>query len=386
MFFCNTLIRYLQIPVAVIIANIARNYYRDSLVVTFLCICRFLGYACIPFVIKSSNTKSIEFFSSSALTDKRIPAANKAMRIAPISSELPSRAVGNILDVTAAARSLDRQPVTPSDRFRARANRPRCSSARCIPVRSHTRCSLRLPPARIVSSLAPAPRSGSVTQEQRVDYPPSPSASRVANQNRFDVGGSVEVPVRTSSSSVSSSRSAPLASAAPATTTSASSSVSYDAKPERTGSSSSGAAQAPFSRQGSDGTFHGSSAAPAPAAAARDSFDFDEESAATQAVSKSKGSRKKLDVDAPAAVETVPVAAVVASAAAAGDDFDDWDAADAPSAAAPATAEKKKKVANACQFVMCQLSRFVFRRRRRKRRATSRLMAHRTLPRRSCRL
>ena len=126
--FCDILIRYLQIPVAVIIANIARNYSRDNLVVSFLCICRFLGYACIPLVIKSSNAKSIEFFSSSALTDKRIPAANKAMRIAPISSELPSRAVGNILDVTAAARSLDRQPVTPSDRFRARANRPTCSS------------------------------------------------------------------------------------------------------------------------------------------------------------------------------------------------------------------------------------------------------------------
>jgi hypothetical protein len=381
--------------VAVIIANIARNYYRDNLVVTFLCICRFLGYACIPFVIKSSNTKSIEFFSSSALTDKRIPAANKAMRIAPISSELPSRAVGNILDVTAAARSLDRQPVTPSDRFRARANRPRCSSARSIHVCAHTRCSLRLPPARIVSSLAPAPRSGSVTQEQRVDYPPSPSASRVANQNRFDVGGSVEVPVRTSSSSVSSSRSVPLASAPPVTTTTtaaapvitttASSAVSYDAKPERTGSGG-GAAQAPFSRQGSDATFHGNSAAPAPAPAARDSFDFDEESAVPQAVSKSKGSRKKLDVDAPAAVETVPVAAVVASAAAAGDDYDDWDAVDAPAAAAPATAEKKKKVAHVCQFVLCHLSRFVFRRRRRKRRAMSRLMAHLTLLRRSCRL
>jgi len=94
-----------------------------------------------------SNTKSIEFFSNSALTDKRIPAANKvivvvmtilvlmtimimimiqmtaqmltnlqAMRIAPISSDIPTRAVGNILDLDSAARNLDRQPVTPSDR------------------------------------------------------------------------------------------------------------------------------------------------------------------------------------------------------------------------------------------------------------------------------
>ena len=107
---------YLQMPFAVIIANIARNYHRDKIVVSFLCICRFLGYACMPLVIKSSNTKSIEFFSSSALTDKRIPAANKAMRIAPIAHELPSRSVGNILDVGSAARSLDRHPVTESDR------------------------------------------------------------------------------------------------------------------------------------------------------------------------------------------------------------------------------------------------------------------------------
>jgi hypothetical protein len=33
---------YLQIPVAVIIANLAKNYTRDKLVVSFLCICRFL--------------------------------------------------------------------------------------------------------------------------------------------------------------------------------------------------------------------------------------------------------------------------------------------------------------------------------------------------------
>lgn len=106
---------FLQMPVAVIIANLVRNYHRDKIVVSFLCICRFLGYALMPLVIKSSNTKSIEFFSSSALTDKRIPAANKAMRIAPLSADIPSRAVGNILDVGAVARSLDRQPVTESD-------------------------------------------------------------------------------------------------------------------------------------------------------------------------------------------------------------------------------------------------------------------------------
>jgi hypothetical protein len=109
--------RYLQIPLAVIIANLSRNYTRDKLVVSFLCICRFLGYASIPLVIKSSNTKSIEFFSSSSLTDKRIPAVNKAMRIAPISTDVPmTRSVGNILDVSASARTLDRQAVTPSDR------------------------------------------------------------------------------------------------------------------------------------------------------------------------------------------------------------------------------------------------------------------------------
>jgi hypothetical protein len=113
---CYTL-WYLQVPLAVIIANGNRNYNRDKFVVSFLCVCRFLGYACIPFVIKSSNTKSIEFFSSSALTDKRIPAANKAMRIAPLSADIPARSVGNILDVGAAARNLDRQPVTPSDGY-----------------------------------------------------------------------------------------------------------------------------------------------------------------------------------------------------------------------------------------------------------------------------
>jgi hypothetical protein len=91
-------VRYLQIPVAVIIANISRNYTRDKLVVSFLCVCRFLGYAAIPLVIKSSNTKSIEFFSSSALTDKRIPAANKAMRIAPVSHDMPAtRSLGKHL-------------------------------------------------------------------------------------------------------------------------------------------------------------------------------------------------------------------------------------------------------------------------------------------------
>ena len=33
---------YLQIPIAVIIASLAKNYTRDKLVVSFLCICRFL--------------------------------------------------------------------------------------------------------------------------------------------------------------------------------------------------------------------------------------------------------------------------------------------------------------------------------------------------------
>jgi hypothetical protein len=163
--------RYLQIPVAVIIANISRNYTRDKLVVSFLCLCRFLGYAFIPLVIKSSNTKSIEFFSSSSLTDKRIPAANKAMRIAPISHDIAmTRSVGNILDVAAPVRSLDRQAVTPSDRC---ATCPftraisRLLLAPCFDERCHgfTRASLslRLPPARIVSALDPAPRSSRST-------------------------------------------------------------------------------------------------------------------------------------------------------------------------------------------------------------------------------
>ena len=108
---------FLQVPLVVVIASLSRNYTRDKVVVSFLCICRYLGYAFIPFVIKSSNSKTIEFFSSTALSDRRIPAANKAMRIAPLSADIPDRAVGNILDVGATTRNLGRQAVATSDRF-----------------------------------------------------------------------------------------------------------------------------------------------------------------------------------------------------------------------------------------------------------------------------
>ena len=107
---------FLQVPLAVIIANGIRNYNRDKFVVSFLCICRFLGYAFIPLVVKSSNPKTIEFFNSTTLTDRRIPAVNKALRIAPLSADIPDRVVGNILDVGATTRSLGRQPVATSDR------------------------------------------------------------------------------------------------------------------------------------------------------------------------------------------------------------------------------------------------------------------------------
>ena len=43
------------------------------------------------------------------------------MRIAPLSADIPmTRAVGNILDIGASARTLDRQAVTPADRSAAR--------------------------------------------------------------------------------------------------------------------------------------------------------------------------------------------------------------------------------------------------------------------------
>ena len=165
------------------------------------------------------------------------------------------------------------------------------------------------------------------------------------------------MPVRTNSASSNSSsfpsRPPPLAhnsSYAASDTPSASVATSgADFKPQRTVSGGSkghqaqgGTAAAPFSRQGSDATFH--SAAPA-AAASHSSNDDDEfynrvaETPEFPDQPRSKSGRKKaVDVQPVAVVDSAPVAA------AAGEEYNEWDAADVPADSAPATAEKKKKV------------------------------------------